>query len=213
MTRTALKRVQYVPHERPLNSQKDAQQSISHDTRLRVLIADDEPLARRKLRLYLTEVADVASVIECVDGTEALEAIRRERPHLLFLDVRMPELDGFEVLRRVGDDRAMEIVFVTAHDEYAVRAFDEEAVDYLLKPFDRERFRVAFDRARRRLAAANSRAGTGSAGGFERQRIVVHSGRRILPLLVEKIEWIESADTSVDTQNRQLIDTSKPAIN
>jgi two-component system, LytTR family, response regulator len=75
------------------------------------LIAHDEPLARRKLRLYLTEVADVASVTECADGTEALEVIRRERPHLLFLDVRMPELDGFDVLRRVRNGRAMEIVF------------------------------------------------------------------------------------------------------
>jgi two-component system LytT family response regulator len=180
---------------------------VQRDVGLRILIVDDEPLARRKVRRYLVDEPDVIVVGECSDGPEALEAIRRERPDVLFLDVQMPVVDGFEVLRRMGGDRAPGVVFVTAHDHYAVRAFEVEALDYLVKPFDRERFRVALDRARRRLAASNpvSRAGVpaDAAGRIDPRRIVLRSRGRILPLSVEKIEWIEAADNYVRVHTSQ----------
>jgi two-component system LytT family response regulator len=170
---------------------------------LRVLVVDDEPLARRKLRFFLSDEPGISTIDECEDGAEALELIRRERPNLVFLDVRMPTIDGFDVMRRIKGGDAPDVVFVTAHDEYAVRAFEMEALDYLLKPFDRDRFRIALDRARRRLAVANSAGITTNPLDF--QRIVVRSGGRILPLLAGKIEWIESADNYVRLHTSEQI--------
>jgi two-component system LytT family response regulator len=120
---------------------------------LKVLIADDEPLARQGLRLHLGADARVASICEARNGREAVAAIRDEQPDLVLLDVQMPRMDGFEVVETVGADRMPSVIFVTAHDQYAVRAFEISAVDYLLKPVASERFQAAFARAARRFQA------------------------------------------------------------
>src|SRR4051794_34178698 len=109
-------------------------------TTLRVLIVDDEPLARQRIRSLLEAEPDIAVVGECDDGHKAVAAIREHRPDLIFLDVHMPELDGFGVLAALGGDSVPAVIFVTAYDRYALRAFEFHALDYLLKPFDRERF-------------------------------------------------------------------------
>src|SRR6476646_9118617 len=119
---------------------------------IRALIVDDEPIARAGLRTLLGAEADVAVVGECRDGAEAVARIRADRPDLVFLDVQMPELNGFEVLGTLEPNELPAIVFVTAYDEYALDAFEASAVDYLLKPFDRDRFGRALARARRFLA-------------------------------------------------------------
>src|SRR5262245_9982426 len=119
--------------------------------KLRVLIADDESLARERLRQFLEVEPGTEVVAECVNGAEAVKAIREQSPDIAFLDIKMPELDGFGVLKALDGTRLPAIVFVTAHDEFAIRAFDIHAVDYLVKPFDQERFRTALNRARERL--------------------------------------------------------------
>src|SRR6476660_1465560 len=118
-------------------------------SRLRVAIVDDEALARSVLREYLTASADVDIVAECQNGFEAVKVVSELHPDLLFLDVQMPKLDGFEVLELVGRDVA--VVFTTAYDQYAIRAFEVHAVDYLLKPFSAQRLAAAIDRVRERL--------------------------------------------------------------
>jgi len=119
---------------------------------IRAVIVDDEPIARAGLRTLLGAEADVSIVAECRDGAEAVARIRSDRPDLVFLDVQMPELTGFEVLSSLAPEELPAIVFVTAYDAYALDAFEASAVDYLLKPFDRERFARALSRARRFLA-------------------------------------------------------------
>jgi len=116
-----------------------------------VLIVDDERLAREKIRSMLAAYDDVEAIVEAADAHDAVAEIRRAKPDLVFLDIQMPGADGFDVLRKLRGGALPAIVFVTAHDEYAVRAFEVEAVDYLLKPFDRRRFNEALRRARRRL--------------------------------------------------------------
>ncbi len=116
---------------------------------IRLLIVDDERLSRQKVRAFAEAHADLEVVGECANGAEAVDAIRELEPDLVFLDIRMPRMDGFEVVRRVPRQELPRIVFVTAHAEYAVEAFDVEAVDYLLKPFDRARFDRTIERVRR----------------------------------------------------------------
>jgi two-component system LytT family response regulator len=126
---------------------------------MRVVVADDEPLARRRVLRLLREHDDEVDVVAvCESGAQAVEAIRETRPDLVFLDVQMPEMDGFEVLERLGGELPA-VIFVTAHDRYALRAFEVHALDYLLKPFDGDRFRQALDRGRTQLA---SRAADGT---------------------------------------------------
>lgn len=120
---------------------------------IRTVIVDDEPFARQKIRDFLRAEKDVEVVGEAADGTEAVRVIRAERPDLVFLDVQIPEPDGFGVVAALGPEAVPRIVFATAHDRYALRAFDAHALDYLLKPFDRDRFRDALGRARRAIAA------------------------------------------------------------
>ncbi len=119
---------------------------------MRAMVIDDEPLARRSVRRFLKAYADVELIGECGDGESAVAAILTKQPDLVFLDVQMPEMDGFEVVRKIGADRMPVTIFVTAYDRYALRAFDENAVDYLLKPFEKERFERALMRARERIA-------------------------------------------------------------
>lgn len=170
---------------------------------LRILIADDEELARQRMRHFLDREEDVRVVGECTDGREALRDIRNLRPDVVFLDVRMPELDGFAVLESLGADRPPAVIFVTAHDEHCLAAFDAEAVDYLLKPYDAERFQRALNRARH-WVGRQSRANGGSAAppaGSEASpyvdRFLVKAGDRQFLLRSAAIQWVESEDNYV----------------
>lgn len=170
--------------------------------KLRVIIVDDEPLARQRVRSLLEEDAEVTILAECGDGAAAVEAIERERPDLVFLDVQMPRLTGFEVLEALEGNTPPAVIFTTAHDQHAIRAFEVSAVDYLLKPFKPARFRQALQRARAQLAArggpgappelasllAAVRGGQGSV-----QRILVKSPDRILFVRPQEIDHIEAA--------------------
>jgi len=175
--------------------------------RIRALIVDDEPIARRGIRLQLEAHSQVEIVGECANGLEAVAAIREDAPDLVFLDVQMPEMNGFEVIQALGVDRMPAVIFVTAYDTYALRAFEVHAVDYLLKPFDAERFGRAMDHARshiegrapgnlneRLIALLEERL----AGHKHLERLVVKSGGRIFFLGVSEIEWIEAADNYVE---------------
>jgi two-component system LytT family response regulator len=149
-------------------------------------VVDDESLARRNLTVLLQGDPDIASVIECASGMEAVEEIRRSRPDLVFLDVQMPECGGFDVLELLGNELPT-IIFVTAYDEYALRAFEAGALDYLLKPFDNARFARALNRAKDRLAHyAPSRT-------LPAERLVVKSRGQVLFVNVADIDWIEAA--------------------
>ncbi len=127
---------------------------------IRVLVVDDEPIARRRMRRMLKAEQEVDVVAECANGREAIEAIRQHRPDLVFLDIQMPDVDGFGVVRELGPENMPALIFVTAYDEHALRAFEVHALDYILKPFDADRFKAAFGRARAQLdQAANAQAG------------------------------------------------------
>jgi two-component system LytT family response regulator len=172
----------------------------------RVLIVDDEPLARERLRTLLADEPGMEVAGEAADGGSATDAIRALGPDLVFLDVQMPGSSGFDVIQQVGADKMPFVVFVTAYDRYALRAFDVHALDYLLKPFDRERFRQALTRARQQL---DRRTG----GDLERRlialvkdlkpaqtrvdRFVVKSGGRVFFVRNDEIDWIEAAGNYV----------------
>jgi two-component system LytT family response regulator len=174
--------------------------------RTRVLIVDDEPLARERLRTLLEEEPAFELVGEAADGTTGAESILALQPDLVFLDVQMPGADGFDVIDAVGADKMPFVVFVTAYDRYALRAFDVHALDYLLKPFDRERFREALGRAQaqierntggdieRRLAAIVQDLKPARA---RTDRFVVKSGGRIFFVRTAEIDWIEAAGNYV----------------
>ncbi|HEX7241401.1 MAG TPA: LytTR family DNA-binding domain-containing protein [Longimicrobiaceae bacterium] len=168
---------------------------------IRAVIVDDEPLARRRVRSLLVEAGDVQVVAECANGKEAIRAIEELPPDLLFLDIQMPEMDGFDVLRAVGVGRVPVVIFVTAYDQFALRAFEAQALDYLLKPFDDERFEAALQRARERIRQQQGgdldrrlralleevRGGRGYL-----QRLVVPSGHRSVFVRTEEIDWLEA---------------------
>jgi two-component system, LytTR family, response regulator len=171
---------------------------------IRVLIVDDESWARRRIAAFLQSVGDVQVVGECGNGAEAVESIRDLAPDLVFLDVQMPEFNGFEVLQSVGADRMPLVVFATAYDDYAVRAFEAHALDYLLKPFDEERLCQAVARAREELGRKRV-----TAGGLEAlvqelrrerrylRRLVVKAGGRVIFLLAADVDWFEAAGNYV----------------
>ena len=157
--------------------------------KIRVLIVDDEPLARSNLKVLLRQDPDIESIAECGSGAEAVAEIRSSRPDLVFLDVQMPECSGFEVLEKLqADDFLPVIVFVTAYDEYALRAFDAGALDYLLKPFDDARFILAMQRAREKIAAL------AAAQPQEIPRLTVRSAGHVVYLPIPDIDWVEAAD-------------------
>jgi len=154
---------------------------------IRVLVVDDEPLARRNVTVLLRGDPDIGAVDECASGVEAIDAMRRSKPDLVFLDVQMPECDGFDVLELMGADLPHAIVFVTAHDEYSLRAFEAGALDYLLKPFDDARFARALGRAKDKLAhyAPLPRPPV--------RRLAVRTPGQLLFVDVADIDWIEAA--------------------
>jgi two-component system, LytTR family, response regulator len=165
---------------------------------LRVLIVDDEPLAREGIRLLLQ--AEEAEIVgESASGKEALKQINHFQPDLVYLDVQMPEMDGFEVLSSLSPETMPYIIFVTAYDQYALRAFEVNAVDYLLKPLDEERFHASFQRAKtviekeeRKDLHENLQALTGYLKRKTPERILVKTGGRIYFIRVPEIDWIEA---------------------
>ena len=173
---------------------------------IRVLVVDDEPLARHGVVALLGKDAELTVVGECGDGLQAVAAIGKLNPDLVLLDVQMPEADGFDVLRAIGTDKMPAVIFVTAYDRFAVKAFEVNAVDYLLKPFDDERLAGAIDRAKKAI-----RKGDQSLGELSRRvaklleqapaesgrfltRIVVKDQGRATFVSVDELQWIEAAD-------------------
>jgi two-component system LytT family response regulator len=154
---------------------------------IRALVVDDEALARRNLTLLLRRDPDIGEVTECESGLEAIEAIRLSRPDLIFLDVQMPEYDGFDVLELLGGNLPPAVIFVTAYDEYALRAFEAGALDYLLKPFDAARFGRALDRAKEKIAHYPAARASATA------RIVIKDRGNVLFLNVSDIDWVDAA--------------------
>jgi len=172
---------------------------------LRVLIVDDEPVARRRIRRLLRADRDIDVVGEAADGAAAVQAIAEKQPDLVFLDVQMPELDGFGVLRRVGPGRAPGVIFVTAFDQYALRAFEVHAVDYLLKPFTRERLLDAVARVRESRQPGERGQDPRLAALLEElterprflRRLPARAGSRIVLLDAGDIDWLQAADNYV----------------
>jgi two-component system LytT family response regulator len=174
--------------------------------KLRAIIADDEPLARERVRALVSDEPDVEVVAECSNGAQTLKATQEQRPDLLFLDVQMPRLNGFEVLEALESEQIPVVIFTTAHDEHAIRAFEVNALDYLLKPFTEARFKAAVQRARdqvsrgsrgrsdRQLSALLNHVHTATPGGG---RILVRSPERIIFLKPEEIDHVEAAGNYV----------------
>lgn len=174
--------------------------------KLTTLIVDDEPLARERLLGLLSAEADIEVLGQCRDGEEAVSAIHERHPDLVLLDVEMPRMDGFEVIDTIGPDRMPMVIFVTAYDQHAIKAFQVRALDYLLKPFDRERFNDALQRARTQIESQAS----GDLGrrlmalmkdlkrdAPKTDRLVVKSGGRLFFLRADEIDWIEAAGNYV----------------
>jgi two-component system LytT family response regulator len=181
-------------HDRPISSV------------VRAVIADDEPLARTKLRLLLDSEAQIRVVAECHNGAQTLAAIRSCRPDLLLLDIQMPDLDGFQVLSEISPKEMPVVIFTSAYDQYAIRAFEAHALDYLLKPFDQSRLHQAIERARVELRKSRDREITHrildllSQVKSEKQavpefdtRLVIKTKGRIVFLNVDEIDWVEAA--------------------
>jgi two-component system LytT family response regulator len=175
-------------------------------TKIKVLVADDEPLARERLTGLLSQEPDIEVVGQARDGEEAITAIHDDTPDLVFLDVQMPQMNGFEVIEAVGTDKMPLVIFVTAYDQHALKAFQVRALDYLLKPFDRERFKDALQRARKQL----EREENGDLGRRllalvkdlrrdqpKSDRLVVKSGGRLFFLRTDEIDWVEAAGNYV----------------
>ena len=174
--------------------------------KIRTLIVDDEPLARERLAALLSAEPDIEIAGQCRDGEEAVTAIIEQTPDLVFLDIQMPQLNGFEVIEAVGPERMPLVIFVTAHDRHALRAFEVRALDYLLKPFDRDRLRDALQRVRKQV----EREDGGEIGRRllalmkdlrrdqpRTDRLVVKSGGRLFFLRADEIDWVEAAGNYV----------------
>ena len=185
---------------------------------MNALIVDDEPLAREGLRMLLREDAEVAQVFEARNGREAVDVIRNEQPSIVFLDVQMPEMDGFDVLKEVGAERIPAVVFVTAHDRYAIQAFEINAIDYLLKPVARDRFAQALSRARSRVAA-NTDDNRRMVALLETlaspprylKRIAVRSAGKTYFVDLQDVVWIQAAENYVQlhmSSSKHLVHTT-----
>ncbi len=174
---------------------------------IRVVIADDERLARQKIRTLLESEPDISVVAECQDGRQTVSAINCFRPDLLLLDIQMPDLDGFQVLNEIPAPELPAVIFTSAYDQYAIRAFEAHALDYLLKPFDRERLHNAIQRARIDLLKTENRdithklldllshikSGTDAPSPDAQSRLVIKAKGRVIFLDVEEIDWVEAA--------------------
>jgi|SRR5215471_6191631 len=173
---------------------------------LTTLIVDDEPLARQGLRMLLAQDSDVTAIQEAKDGHEAVKTILKMRPDLVFLDVQMPEMDGFSVVQKVGAEKMPAVVFVTAHDRYAIQAFEINAIDYLLKPVTEERFAQALARVKNRLHSHSGDNTSRQIIGLLQtiaspqrylKRLAVRSAGKTVFVDVEDIDWMEAAENYV----------------
>ena len=169
------------------------------EKKIGVMIVDDEELARHVLRELLQAHSEIEIIAECANGLEAVKAVAEKKPDLLFLDVQMPKLTGFDVLELIGTDVA--VIFVTAYDQYAMRAFDVHAVDYLLKPVGHDRFDAALERAKSRLGEKMPRGEELAAAARAPQqfleRIVVKDGTKVTLIPVAKLDYVEAQDDYV----------------
>jgi two-component system LytT family response regulator len=173
---------------------------------IRALIADDEALARKFIRRMLKDDHDVEIVGECGSGKETVAMIKKQKPDIVFLDVQMPEMDGFAVLESVGIEHLPEIIFATAYEQYAIRAFELHALDYLLKPFDQARFRDAIKHAKERLRSGHENEGRTQISALLESiknkpqyldRLMIKASGRITFLSIDEINWIEADDKYV----------------
>lgn len=174
---------------------------------IRAIIIDDEPLAREKVQRFAERESDIEIIDVCTNGLEALASYQRLKPDLLFLDIQMPELTGFEMLSRIKDVPLPGIIFITAYDEFALRAFEFHALDYLLKPYDRERFKKSVSHARESLQSASTSSVTTeqikallesiAQPPSSIERLIVKSNGRIVFLRTDEIDWIEAAGNYV----------------
>jgi len=169
---------------------------------IRTVIADDEGLALKKLRILLNSESGVSVVSECQDGQQAVAAVDSCKPDLLFLDIHMPDMDGFQVLNQIPEDRMPIVIFTTAYDGYAIRAFEAHALDYLLKPFNQDRLHRALERARSELLKSDEQRlktrildllRTTELESKKFQRLVIRTAGRIVFLDLNEIDWIEAA--------------------
>jgi two-component system LytT family response regulator len=172
--------------------------------KIRAIIVDDEELARQVIREFVGAHPEIELVAECSNGFEAVKSVTELKPDLLFLDIQMPKLDGFEVLELIGND--LRVIFVTAFDRYAIKAFEVHAVDYLLKPFGADRFEAALNRAKQRLAAGKSHrpemppaelAAAARPPSQYLDRIAVRDGTRVYIIPVAKLDYVEAQDDYV----------------
>lgn len=180
--------------------------SSADTTKIRALIVDDEPLARRRIKSLLAHDSSVAVIGECSDGYNAVSSIRELAPDLVFLDVQMPAMNGFEVIKTVGAEQMPTVIFVTAYDQYALKAFDVSALDYLLKPFNRSRFQKTLERAKTMIRGRQSRDVNDQLlsllGNLRREqempdRFIIKSGGRVVFLRVEEIDWMSTVGNYV----------------
>ena len=174
-------------------------------TKIRALIVDDEPLARRRIKSLLAHDSSVDVIGECSDGYKAISSIKELTPDLVFLDVQMPAMDGFEVIKTIGPEQMPTVIFVTAYDHYALRAFEVSALDYLLKPFDRSRFQKTLDRAKTMIRRMQNDQLLSLLGDLRREhevpdRFIIKSGGRVVFLRVEEIDWMTAVGNYVRLQ-------------
>ena len=184
---------------------------------IRALIVDDEPLARKFIRRMLKDDREIEIAGEASNGKEAVAMIRKHEPDVVFLDVQMPEMNGFAVLESIQTDKLPEIIFTTAYEQYAIRAFELHALDYLLKPFDQARFKDAIKHAKERFRSERQQDGRAQIGALlesirnkteHLERIVIKSGGRITFLNTNEINWIEADDKYVHLHT----DKTKPMV-
>jgi two-component system LytT family response regulator len=168
----------------------------------RVLIVDDEPLARKRIRRFLADEPDIAAIDECGTGREAIQTVQEKSPDLLFLDIQMPGMGGFEVLQSIRADPMPFVIFITAYDQHALKAFEVHALDYLLKPFTQERFQKALERARMQLAKRGAQENEPGLTALIRKlrteqtyvsRFMIKSSNRVVFIKTNEVDWIESA--------------------
>lgn len=177
---------------------------------MKAMIVDDEDLARAVVREHLAAHPDVAVVAECANGFEAVKAAAQHQPDLVFLDIQMPKLDGFEVLELLeADGRRPAVVFVTAYDQHALRAFEAQAVDYLLKPFSKDRFEAALAKARlvRESRPPASQLSAANRQGRPLERIVVKDGPKVTVVPLDRLDWVQAQDDYVllRTEGKNLL--------
>ena len=189
---------------------------------IRALIADDEALARKFVRRMLKDNHDVEIVGECSNGKDAIAMIRKQNPDVVFLDVQMPEMDGFAVLESIGVDQLPEIIFTTAYEQYAIRAFELHALDYLLKPFDQARFKDAIQHAKERFRSQRQKDGRLQMSALLEsiknkpqylERLVIKTGGRITFLSTDEINWIEADDKYVHLHTGKVSPMVRQTLN